>query len=42
MAIKTIVRKATPKELEEARKRQEKKEQKHGNPVQIDNNAPEE
>ena len=26
MAIKTIVRKATPKELEEAKKRQEKRE----------------
>jgi len=25
MAIKTIIRKATPKELEEAKKRQEKK-----------------
>ena len=28
MAIKTIVRKATPKELEEAKKRQEKKNPK--------------
>jgi len=26
MVIKTIIRKATPKELEEARKRQEKKQ----------------
>jgi len=28
MAIKTIIRKATPKELEEAKKRQEKKNPK--------------
>ncbi len=28
MAIKTIIRKATPKELEEARKRLEKKQSK--------------
>ncbi len=28
MAIKTIIRKATPKELEDAKKRQEKKQPK--------------
>jgi len=32
MALKTIIRKATPKELEEARKRQEKKNPKTEQP----------